>query len=353
MECHMKQLYSDVVQFRGTHYEYGIMLGNQIKDSLVMKNRERIWKIRQPRFTVDQQETKKMIKMYAPGIWEEIEGLQDALKAPMQIILRDFSGYRIPIERSGCSIVTGTDFMVRNYDFHPKTYEGRYHIYQPTDTGYATIGPAQRVTGRMDGMNEQGLVMGYNAINRKKPGNGFVCWMIGRMLLETCASVEEAVQFLKEIPHRHSFSYVVLDPNEETYIIETSPRKVAVRKGNACTNHFETLHEENRRYLVDSQNRLKTIIENRTTKYVEDAFRFMNDPHQNVFAKEYKSWAGTIHTSAYLPKEKQAWIALGESGEPVKFDFKGWVEGEDANIDSIKGEVDTEIGFAHMDDGLR
>ncbi|MBS4209491.1 C45 family peptidase [Bacillus sp. FJAT-50079] len=350
----MKQIYSDIIQFRGDHYDFGFMQGEQIKDSLTLENRERIWKLRKPKFTVDEKETKQVFMTFAPAIWAEIEGLRDALKWPMQDILRDFGGYRIPIERSGCSIFTGKDFMVRNYDFHPKTYEGRFSIFQPTDTGYASIGPAQRIIGRMDGMNEKGLAMGYNSMHRKQPGVGFVCWMIGRMILENCANVKEAIALLNEIPHRHSFSYIVLDPNEETYVIETSPRAVAIRQSNACTNHFEIMTEENRRHLVDSHKRLDAILEqkdNATNAYA--AFRMLNDKDKHVFSNEYKSWAGTIHTSVYLPKEKQAWMALGGDQEPVKFDFSKWLQGEDIRVTRIYGEVDTELGFAHMDKGLR
>src|SRR5699024_150477 len=136
-----------------------------------------------------------------------------------------------------------------NYYYHPKTYEGRYVLFAPSDRGYAMIGPSQKITGRMDGMNEKGLAIGYNFMHRKDPGPGFICSMIGRLLLETCANVFEALTLLKEIPHRHSFSYIVLDPSGETYIVEATPRDVQIRKNHMCTNHFEVMQAENRRHL--------------------------------------------------------------------------------------------------------
>src|SRR5699024_11472807 len=57
-------------------------------------------------------------------------------------------------------------------------------------------------------------------INRKHSDDGFLCNMIGRMILETCANVDEAIELLQDIPHRHSFSYIILDPSGETYIVE-------------------------------------------------------------------------------------------------------------------------------------
>ena len=117
-------------------------------------------------------------------VWEELLGLQEALEWPMERVLQEFGGYRLDYVRSGCSILTGQDYFIRNYDYHPKTYEGRYVFFQPTDQGYASIGPSQRGTGRMDGMNEKGLVIGYNFMNRKKPGDGFICCMIGRIIVE-------------------------------------------------------------------------------------------------------------------------------------------------------------------------
>lgn len=240
----MTKVHSEITQFRGTHYDFGYAQGLSLRDSAVLRNRQDSWRIRKPRFQTDEQDAKRAFMQFAPGIWDELTGMRDALGVPMTEVLRDFGHYRVNAKPSGCSILTGTDFMVRNYDYQPQTYDGRYSFFQPTDRGYAIAGPASRVTGRMDGMNEHGLTMGYNFMQRLKPGDGFVCHMIGRMILETCATVDDAIQLLKELPHRGSFSYVVLDRHEETYVIEASPRSVEARKSNACTNHFELLTHE-------------------------------------------------------------------------------------------------------------
>ena len=345
----MKHVLIDVIQFRGSHYDFGYMQGKMLKSSLLVENRNRQWQVRKPRFAIDVVETESIFQTYAPAIWEELIGLQDALKWPMERVLLEFGGYRVNIDPSGCSIYTGADFLIRNYDYHPKTYDGRFTVFQPDDSGYAVIGPRQKITGRMDGMNEKGLAMGYNFMNRKRPGDGFVCNMIGRLILELCANAEEGVALLKEVPHRHSFSYVLFDSKTELpYIVETSPRQVAVRQGSICTNHFEILQKENRRVLDDSMQRL-AVMEEHPGLSGEEAFRLLNDTDRGVFSKLYGSWAGTIHTSAYFPKERKVWFAVGGDQKPYEFDFSHWLEGEHFPIKTIAGKVDTEIPFAHMD----
>lgn len=346
----MKNIYSDVMQFRGSHYDFGYKQGKELKDSLTIKNRQKQWKTRKARFIINEESVKEALKPYAPKIWDELVGLKDSLEWPIDEVLKEFGGYRLEYVRSGCSIFTGADYMIRNYDYHPRTYEGRYMIYQPTDGGYAVIGPSQRITGRMDGMNEKGLVMGYNFIHRLKPGDGFICNMIGRIVLERCATVTEAVAMLKEIPHRHSFSYTVLDKNGKTYVIEATPRGVEACQSNVCTNHFEVLKHENRHHLVDSYKRMDAINVNKNSvSNGYQAFRMMNDLDKGVFATDYKNWSGTIHTSGYFPKERKVWFALGGDREPVVFDFNKWLKGEKITTTRILGKVDTDLPFAHMD----
>lgn len=350
----MKQIYSQVIQFRGNHYDFGYLQGKELKGSLTVENRAKQWKLRKPRFRVTPEEVKEALSVYTPWIWEELIGMQDALEWPLEDVVMHFGGYRLELIKSGCSIYTTEHYMIRNYDFHPKTYEGRFVLYQPTDQGLATIGPSQRITGRMDGMNEKGLVIGYNFMNRRKPGNGFICNMIARMILESCGTVDDAVLMLKDMPHRHSYSYVLLDASSESVIVETTPRDVVIRRSEVCTNHFEILKHENRFHLEDSLQRMLTIqAETKSRLEAVEAFRLFNDSDRGVFSDQYKNWAGTIHTSAYFPQELSVWFALGGDQEPYKFDFKDWLQGNDVLNNRLYGEVNTDALFLHMDKNVR
>lgn len=347
----MKKISANIIQFRGTHGEFGYHQGMLLRNHILLKNRENQWKVRKPLFSIYVEETKKVFQEIAPAIWEELLGLQEALEWPMERVLLEFGGYRVKLNRSGCSILTGKDYFIRNYDYHPKTYDGFYSVYQPTDAGHAVIGVTQKITGRCDGMNEKGLTMGYTFTHRRRPKDGFVCNMIGRMLLETCADIDDAVSLLKTIPHRGSFSYVLFDKKHvESTIVEASPRKVEVRKGAACTNHFQIMKAENRHYLDDSRRRLDRMEEIQSKEVNgEEAFQLLNGTENGVFSKLYDQWAGTIHTSAYFPSTLEAWIALGGDQEPEKFRFASWLAGNDFTDSKITGTIDTEIPFVHME----
>ncbi|MFD2749835.1 C45 family peptidase [Virgibacillus siamensis] len=347
----MKQYYSDVIQYRGTHYDFGYFQGRLLKNSPILPNREKQWGPKKDRhFLIDPEVYQKIMATVAPGILDEIRGLADALDMEMDKAFRFFGGYYLEFVRSGCSIFTDSRFMVRNYDSHPKGYEGRYMLYQPTDSGYAVIGPTMQITGRIDGMNEKGLVMGYNFTHSKKSGDGFLCNMIGRLILETCASVDQAISLLKKIPHRHSFSYVVLDRSGDSYVIEASPRQVAARKSNVCTNHFHLLDEENRYRQEETREREKSIQKQQQfTANPYEAFNVMNGIEHGIFSKKYDAAAGTIHTAVYFPNELKAWFVIGPDRKPVIFDFAKWLRGDNVNVKQIKGKLEHQDPFVNME----
>ncbi|WP_411860898.1 C45 family autoproteolytic acyltransferase/hydolase [Mammaliicoccus sciuri] len=343
----MQNVKMQTLEFRGNHYDYGVAQAEWLKYTKMLQNREKEWRIRRPRFDINIDETKNIYQKFAPKIWDELMGIQDTLKFPLETILLNYGHYRVYAKDSGCSIFLGEDYMVRNYDYSPATYDGRFSLFQPTDGGYAQIGPTSRVTGRMDGMNEHGLAMGYNFMHRKKPGDGFVCYMIGRLILETCKDIDDAVRLLNEIPHRSSFSYILMDKTNKRFTVEATPREVVTKQNYLCTNHFEILSHENRNYIkesVERYNRIDQITNDEMS--LQDAFRYFNDPQYEIYSKLFKSWSGTIHTSAYIPSQLKMKIALGENGTIHTFDFKEWLDGKSITLPTITGQIDSDILFA-------
>ncbi|MCD8908376.1 C45 family autoproteolytic acyltransferase/hydrolase [Staphylococcus arlettae] len=344
----MQFVQSDIMTHRGSHFDLGVKTAQWMQQTPLLKNREKEWRKRMPRFDIHIKETYDIFQTYAPHIWEEIKGMQEVLNLPSNQMVLNFAHYRFtPLKNSGCTVYLGNDYMVRNYDYHPATYDGRYLLFQPTDGGLAQIGPTSRVTGRMDGMNEAGLVMGYNFMHRKKPGDGFVCYMIGRLILQYCKDVEDAIKLLKTIPHRSSFSYIVMDKALNHAIIEVSPRSIDVRYDNTCTNHFQLLTHENRNYTKESKARLDRL--NQSTQHQLnkfDAFELFNNPDFDIYSKLFNSWSGTIHTSMYEPQQLGAWISLGENSKPTYFDFQQWLNGTSLDVSTFKGYIDTDLTFA-------
>lgn len=334
----MHSVHTDIIQFRGSHYQFGYFQAQKLKNSPILQHRKALLHKRWRNFLVDEQETEAVFKLFSPAIWEEIQGLSEGLELPWNDAIREFGGYYYEYGRSGCSIYTQTDFLVRNYDNAPNTYEGRYVLYAPSDTGYASAGPSMQITGRTDGINEKGLAMGYNFVNRKKSGDGFICNMIGRLLLENCATVEEAVQLLRELPHRNTFNYVLLDASGKTKVVEVSPRSIFVREANTCTNHFDVLIEENRYRTEESMDRLKRINEKQQAVHTPfQAFHMFNNIKHAIFSEKYGAWAGTLHTALYLPKELSAWIALGGDRGPFILSFRKWLQGNNIYATKVKG----------------
>ena len=344
----MQNVQTDIMTHRGSHYDLGVQTGNWLKQTKLLKNREQEWKKRIPRFDIDINETHSIFQIYAPKIWEEIMGMQDVLKLPTRQMILNFAHYRFTdLKDGGCTVFRGQDFIVRNYDYHPATYDGRYLLFQPNDGGLAQIGPTSRVTGRMDGMNEAGLVMAYNFMHRKKPANGFVCYMIGRLILELCKDVDGAIQLLKNLPHRSSFSYILMDKELNHAIVEVTPRDIQVRYDNICTNHYEILTHENRNYTQESKERLaRTVKQTHAQLNKNEAFKLFNDPQYNIYSKLFRSWSGTIHTSMYEPKSLTAWMTLGENKAPSSINFNNWLNGMELQQTSFEGMIDSDLTFA-------
>lgn len=344
----MIKVSTDIIQYRGSHYEFGFMQGEKLLRTSYMSNRQKLFTDLHHKFSADLKEVKPLFEQFAPLLIDELQGLADSLKLDLQTAFLYFSGY-FAAPKSGCSIFIGDQYFVRNYDNSPTSYDGRLVLFQPTENGYASIGPSMLVTGRTDGINEKGLVVGYNYVNSKNSGDGFVCNIIGRLLLERCANVIEAIQLLKDIPHKHAFNYCLLDATGRSVIVEASARHVITREGFVCTNHFHQMAQENRYRTEDSLLRETIMLErqqHQTLPFTE-AFRMLNDVDGGVFATKYGAWDGTLHTSAYFPQSLTAMLVLGSNQQPLPISFTNWLQGEALPFSKINGQLDAKVGFAN------
>lgn len=345
----MKQIYSDVIQFKGSHYAFGRYQAEQLKENpLLTKYRNRRTKSMR-KYRVNQKEAKAFFMKYSSGLWAELEGLSAGLGWPLEEVVHEFSGWQQDWIHSGCSIMAKENFFARNYDYHPKTYEGRLVIFQPSE-GPALIGPSQRIIGRTDGMNEYGLCVGYNFVNRIKPEDGLICCLLTRILLENCKTTDEAVEWLKELPHRHSFNYVLYDRSRNSRIVEGSPRGIRVRQESVCTNHFEVIPQENRRHVEESHTRLRSLREGHPQLSTgREAFKYLNKTGNPIFSKRYSHWSGTIHTACYYPESLSMLFGLGGDSNPVKFSLGDWMKGNRSPIKQVLGQLDTKEPLPYID----
>lgn len=340
----MKQVKSDVLQFRGSHYDFGVYQGKQLAKTNLMQNRQALFRSMHKKYDTHSDVIEQLLKRFAPQIIEEIEGLLDTLKFSKEEAFVHFAGYYANM-KSGCSILMGDDYLVRNYDQDPQTYDGRFVLFQPNDGGYATIGPSMLITGRTDGLNEHGLAIGYNFVNSRKHGDGFVCNMIARIVLQYCRNVDEAVKLLHEIPHKHAFNYCLFDKTGEQIVVEASTRNVTTIKTLACTNHFEQLVEENRYRMEDSLRR-KQLMQSQSLSG-QEAYALLNATNGGVFATKYGAWDGTLHTASYYPKKMLATMTLGGDALPMPFYFDKWLAGQALYVKALKGKLATINGFAN------
>jgi predicted choloylglycine hydrolase len=335
----MDQLNVSVVNLEGSYYELGLKQAEEIKKTHLI-NQDFLEKLSA---NSDAVKAKKILSEISPNLLEELRGLAKVLNLELDTIIKFYSGYDVDFPPMGCTTFIHEDYYVRNYDFSPEIYDARLVFSNPIG-GYASVGFSQNVIGRLDGMNEKGLVVGLHFVNDEHKGEGFLATTIVRLLLDQCSSVKEAVDFISTIPHGYCYNYSITDSSGEGVIVEASPDKQVVhgRKPLICTNHFEarSLLEKNKKEIQGSIKR-KEYIGGALIEELSPiaAYHHFNDGNSPLFFKYYKEHFGTLHTVVYLPKELSVVIGIGENCEPIRLSLKKYLDGTIILPTNIKGVV--------------
>lgn len=340
----MVDLVVRVIDLRGSYYELGLKQGEDLKSSLFL---EQMGWIQELSPYSNSKKAQEILKAVSPNLLEELKGIAKGMDIEIDTIIRLYSGYDVSFPTMGCTSFVNNGYYVRNYDFSPELYDARLVFSNPID-GYTSVGFSHQVIGRLDGMNEKGLVVGLHFVNNEHKEEGFIATTIVRMLLDQCENIEEAINLITTIPHGYCYNYSIMEQSGKSVVIEASPQQQTLNftLPLICTNHFESeeLREKNRIEIESSLKRKKYInsllVENLSSM---SAYHHFNDASSPLFFKHYKEYFGTLHTVVYSPKDLTFIIGVGENSNPMFFSLKKYMEGSLILPENIKGVINQAI----------
>ena len=181
----------------------------------------------------------KSVKQYAPELLEEIAGVAEGAGLDYEA-LKTFT-LTAPFEPQDvphCTVVAvapertsdNMSIVGRNYDFFfDESKEGATTFSCYPEGGFASLGNCDIWVGREDGLNEAGLFVAQARFFTRglKPGLAF--WLIIRLLLDRCATVDEGLELLRKIPHAQGFTYMLADSSGKAVGVEQALGGIEVR----------------------------------------------------------------------------------------------------------------------------
>lgn len=337
-----------VVQCRGTPYEAGRAQARLFAATPKGRAFLRSKTARLP-WWFNVRTEQRMFAKFAPVLWEELCGLADELGITMERAAFRFGndGMRPPI--GGCSAAMTGNVYGRNYDYRPRYYGAQFVLLQASGS-HSSIGSSHQLTGRLDGMNEHGLMIGLHQVKKSPRFPGLSADLIVRIILDQCSTTTEAVERLRKFPHAMQYNYSLLDANGVASVVEAGPGAVATRTGAwlACTNHFQSalLRPLNHhRRAVNSQQRLPPLEAWASRGLsAEQMFTALNRSTSPAFFHGYLRGAGTLHTIVGEPAKRRLLIGIGGDAAALEEDmldvsFDRWLAGEDLPISHLQGQL--------------
>ncbi len=283
----------------------------------------------------------EMMDQYAPELLDEMRGMAEAsgvdydtlmtltVTAPFE--LQDVASctvLAVTPERSA----DGRPIVGRNYDyFCDVSKEGATTYRTYPEGGYASLGDCDIWVGREDGLNEAGLFVGIAAFFMPGTQPGLTFWFINRLLLDRCATVDEGLATLHELPHAGSWTYLLADRSGKVAVAEPTVEGVEVRHPEdgllVMTNHAVCPAWAGKEDFVppDSHpryNRLRDLLGGEALVDVEDVKGALRD-HEGLICSHGEHFPdrefGTIWSLAGRPGDRQLDIA---AGHPCRTEYR-------------------------------
>ena len=280
---------------------------------------------------------KPLLRRYVPGLLDEFHGIAEAAELEVERVMAvpvalPNDSLCSAIAVSGSSTRDGRPLFGRNYDFF-RSFNDVVELYQThTADGFANIGCSDHWVGRHDGMNEAGLAVAITWVANTGYQLGVTFPLAVRHILDTYRTVEEAITFLKRIPHARNTNFLIADSTGSIAIIEAGPEKTMVKRPQngvgVITNHFTTEKmkpfevKENR--PTDSKDRYRILHElasDRADLTKKDLQTVLADPETGVCASSTDTADPIITLWSFTATLGDGFLSLSD-GPPNKGAYK-------------------------------
>ena len=203
----------------------------------------------------------------------------------------------------GCSLAALADEgmvrLVRNYDLSPDLNEGL--LLRTEWTGMPVMGMIEFLWGLSDGLNAAGLSLALAYGGRKEVAPGFGVTTILRYVLETAATVDQALKILGRVPSHMAYNIILADRHGATATAELLPGGgIRVLRPAIATNHQHGPAGIASPSFTKTRERLDHLKQLIADGIAPDALgdAFLDAP---LFQRNYAAGFGTLFTAVYDP----------------------------------------------------
>ena len=183
-----------------------------------------------------------LFEAWCPGLNEELRGFAEALGVPPAQLF--FWG--MTYLRPNCSQLallpemtkSGRPLAARSYEFSHEAED--FTLVRTSAAGrYAHLGTSALLFGRDEGLNECGLAVtmsscgfpvGAPAPMRRPKLVGLQFWAVIRAVLENCKDVDEALEYLADMPIAYNLNLMLTDKGGSIALLETLDGRKAVKR---------------------------------------------------------------------------------------------------------------------------
>ncbi|MFI8090177.1 C45 family autoproteolytic acyltransferase/hydrolase [Streptomyces sp. NPDC086080] len=201
--------------------------------------------------------------------------------------------------------------LLRNYDFPPDQCEGTIVsscFLRPV------IGMQDMLWGLLDGMNDAGLAVSLTWGGRTAHGGGFAILILVRYLLETCDTVDEAVDRLRSLPVATPQNLTLVDSVKAMTVFVGPDMSPMVAPDACAANHQHLPVTDEQERAMGTQERLRAIRAAGT-----DVAAMLEPP---LYRSVDEQGSRTLYTARYRPVEgRVTYYWPGESWQQSFADF--------------------------------